>query len=316
MDPKKLATYLTSKKHIVIEGVNSLYEQSTSAPKQDSSFSIESLFQSLQQPQPQPKKPTIIDLLHNKKTPKETKGYSFSKTPRNETSQISDIMNTYFSKTDNPIFEHYYAFGTNKQDSFLESILLSLDVEYRTFRFLLNNNNKNIPDRKKRIASEVVLFIDHHDDLKKHYHDMGIKYKRIPKKLFSNDNSDIEGDVRIFLADFFNTKVLLLNMKTKRYRFVNEHNQNTTSAIIMIEHKYNYEPILSETNTIDSLYQFIINHILKTIMTPNSLRAIYTYKLRQLREIAIKLGISIFNGNKKKLKNQLYEDIQHHIKDI
>jgi len=289
--------------------------------------------------------------------------YTYNKTETNKHSSIENILTNYFNyssekSASSPLLniEDFYIYGTGEVNSFLESLLLATDKTYSAFRLLGNGYSSYITQKKKQISSETVVFVDGREDIKQHYKETNIKYKRIPQKLFTDKNIDHENDAKILIADFMNVQVLILNIKHKQYRFLNKHNKNTSTLIVLIENKHKYEPIIScsnananantsanananasanananananasananaNANAMSPLVNYITTNVPETILTPNSIGPITKYKVAELHQIASKLNISISytknNKLRKKLKRALYSEILNTIRDI
>ena len=173
---------------------------------------------------------------------------------------------------------------------------------------------------QRDISSESLVFIKSNSNIKDYYSKNRIKFKEIPSKLFKNNNADVDEDMKLFLADYYNVNILLINMNNKKYRIVNDYNKYNRT-LIFIENKYKYEPILSiNKSDYNHLVQFIYDNIEQQKILLKSIGPISKYKLSDLQKIASQLNISIdYIKNdklKKKLKKDLYSEIVNNIKDI
>jgi len=331
---KDIRRYMKSNKDITIKNIISSFEQTVSSLDKsfkmtETVFSIGPIYKKLLESNNSPPKIITQSIIPDIPPPDIPVHYIYTKTETNKHYSIENILTNYFNysskKSNSPSLlniENFYIYGTGEVNSFLESLLLATDKTYSAFRLLGNGYSSYITEKKKQISSETVVFVNGREDIKQHYKETNIKYKRIPQKLFTDKNIDHENDAKILIADFMNVQVLILNIKHKQYRFLNKHNKNTSSLIVLIENKHKYEPILScsGANAMTPLINYITTNVTETILTPNSIGSITKYKVSELRQIASKLNIPISytknNKLRKKLKKDLYTEIYNTIRDI
>ena len=297
--------------NIVIDGINHSYEQSNSYNKSPNSCN--------KSPNSCNKSPNLKNIYESllvkqniDSSMKSSSMKSSSMKPNKKTETPSIISDNIYSLTSifNDSFNEYYIFRTEKNNSFLHSILLNIDNSYR----MLYNKN-GLKQKRMEISSEAYSHIKGNDKLRLVYKQKKININNIPIKLFGDCIIERDNILKSFLSDYFNVKILIYNTTDKQYYYIKNFCENDFKTLVFIEHKSKYEPILN-CNGKDNrkLIEYIINNSKEYEDDNIVLKSISNYKIKELRDIAIKLNIPINYSKdgkvKKKLKSILYNDIK------
>lgn len=243
---------------------------------------------------------------------------SYHKAPCNSNISFESILPLLSISSEQAIpLKKYYIYGSEPNDSYFDSLLLSTDETYRNYKYIMPTHSKPLTQKKKELSSEIDLFIHNDCWLKKVYKEHHIKPKEIPKKLFHNKDIDSDIDLKLALADYYRVSVFVINMERKDYRYMNHYNSNTNKTVVLLEYNSKYEPIINA----DSVFiQYIHKNSSMTIRAhlKVTLYPMKNYHVSDLKEMVTSLGMSIIDetNGKKKLKRQLYEDIISYIKDL
>ena len=302
-------------KSIDIEGINHLYEQSNryktnksenksenESDTQSDSMSLQSIYESLIN--------KSSDSCNVKENNDDLSNNDLSNDTLSENTSNIKTLQSIFNE-DNDIYDNYYIYKTNTNNSFLQSILLCIDPEYR---MLSNKTDYELKLKRMEISSNAHMLIK--SKLKNIYKKRKIKFNDIPSKLFGDTSIERDNDLKIFLTDFFDINIVLFNLTDRKYKYINEWMENAERTYVFIEHKSRYEPVLnSNGGNTDAIHKYILKNY-DTYEKRLVLNNINKYKIKELQDIATSLGISITyikqDKIKKKLKLTLYNEIKNY----
>jgi hypothetical protein len=224
---------------------------------------------------------------------------------------LNDIFNDLIS-------DDYYLFGVSKTNSFLMSLLyiISTDFKYKKenknpfVELLIENLIKNLPEYFKQNK----------------YSSMDFSRTKMMEQLKQNE---IDKAIIYYISDYYNINLIVLNYNKMTYITGKDYKEDNKNVIII--NNYNdYIPLLHIYGECPSnlIYKSIINKLeiqsklddAQVTPTPNGqagssiklkLKAITSYKLKDLQTMALSrnINIKLENTNKNKTKKQLYDDL-------
>ena len=222
---------------------------------------------------------------------------------------LNDIFNDLIS-------DDYYLFGVSKTNSFLMSLLyiISSDFKYKKenknpfVELLIENLIKNLPEYFKQNK----------------YSSMDFSRTKMMEQLKQNE---IDKAIIYYISDYYNINLIVLNYNKMTYITGKDYKEDNKNVIII--NNYNdYIPLLHIYGECPSnlIYKSIINKLeiqsklddAQVTPTPNGqagsgikLKAITSYKLKDLQTMALSrnINIKLENTNKNKTKKQLYDDL-------
>ena len=239
----------------------------------------------------------------------------------NEVINIPKKLDNLF---DNLLCDNYYLYGISiNSGSFINSLLY---VILSDFKFKTNTDQLKFSlQLKTNLISELPDYFK-----KNKYSNNGFKLNNIEENIENNifENSELH-----YISEYYNINIIVLDYYKFSYYTGLNYNESNNNVIII---KYNdiYLPLIHifGEHPDNLLYKCIINKLkinnlsdnknntLDNVVTHNNvdnvsklkptLRALSSYKLNELCELAIKNNVTILLTNgKKKTKKQLYDEI-------
>ena len=236
--------------------------------------------------------------------------------------EVINIPTKLNSLFDNLLCDNYYLYGIPiNSNSFIHSLLYIILAD---FKFKSNTEQSKFSIQlRESLINDIPQYFK-----KKKY--SALNYERM--KMIENIEANIWTNAELhYLSDYYNINLILLDYYKFNYHCGANYNDKVNNVIII---KYNaiYLPfthIFGEFPT-NIIYKCIVNklkinnltineqpndisskqHIPESIEKKNTnLRALSTYKLTDLQQLATQQTIDIKCGNKKKTKKQLYDEL-------
>ena len=299
---KQLRQYSGKPKPIVLQGILPRYEQSNqykkskaSAPSTASTSTLESLYTSLLSEIPTTPPPEPLNTTSN----------PIQSSP--DDCDDHDHIIPLASKVDFAMdLSHYYVYQTNSTNSFIQSIQLCLDPNYR---LLSNKTDQELLSIRKDISTKAYTAMETDPTFSQASQK---KMANMPMKLFGKNVIEQDPDLQKFLAFYFKINILLYNSIDHQYRYLQPPTSHQ-QTLLFLEHQSKYEPVLHTSGaSIDDVIAFILHHT-QSYPVPIHLKPIYKYKLKQLQDMATAKGIAIIHiDGKRKLKSTLYNEIKNY----
>ena len=250
--------------------------------------------------------------------------------------EIIDVPNKLDKIFDSLLGSNYYLFGVNKTNSFLLALLYVISKEFKLKTF--EKQSEFAVELLKLLKEEIPTF-----HRKNKYSSLGFKQTEIESSL---ENNNITEGVLCYLSDYYNINLIILDYNREKYIIGKEYNDslNEKNVIIVLNNGI-YLPLVNMFGAFPSklLYKCIVNKLsinkeIKNIsvkefdnknqtntevVDTNSaplldssneknklkLKAVSSYKLSDLQELAKSNNISIDDNGKKKTKNVLYQEL-------
>jgi len=243
----------------------------------------------------------------------------------NEVINIPKKLDNLF---DNLLCDNYYLYGISiSPNSFLQSLLYIILSDFK-FKSQLEQSKF-----ATQLSEKLVNDISDYFKTKKY---SALNYKKI--EMIENIENNVWTNAEIhYLSDYYNINLILLDYYKFTYYCGDNYNEANNNVIII---KYNdiYLPFIHifGENPSNLIYKCIINKLKinnlsivkpeilkkdslkasKELLTPASfekkntnLKALSSYKLTDLQELATQQNIDIKCGSKKKTKKQLYDEL-------
>jgi hypothetical protein len=240
-----------------------------------------------------------INLVSNvDKTPSETniKSKSHLTFISNEILEMPEYFSNFID------LNKFYIFGCKH---ILESLIYLLDTNYK----LENTSNKKANLEEFYLFILGKLHVCFHEN-KEFYMEKKMKkvaIEKLIKQTFQKDSeldNHVKFDICYVICNIYKVNILVLNIEKKLYTYYNKSYDNN---IILLEYDKKILPL------IEIYGNFLSNDIITEILThfkPKlSLNKISQYSLINLQELCQQNNIDIIIDNKKKIKQQLYDDL-------
>ncbi len=239
--------------------------------------------------------------------------------------QIRDIPPMLQPLFDKP--KKYYILGTPSNFSFFYSLLSILDND-----FILQGKiqkDKIIDELRNTLVYQLDDFYQSHGYKQKRFKKTVIKENILNSKIFLPQ-------VIHYILDYHNICLLVIDTETYFYNLANDYSEDRKYILMLRKNNY-YQPILNSEGNTSFTFDILdtINGILKPEFEINrqvkvtppkveiathiqsdvnsiTLNKESSYKLPELQEIAMKLGITIkkTGTQRNKKKSDLYEEIK------
>jgi hypothetical protein len=237
--------------------------------------------------------------------------------------EIIDIPNKLDDIFENELGSNYYLYGINKLNSFITSLLYIISKDFKL----------KSKDKQEQFSNELIILLlkelpTYHKNNK--YTALGYRLSDIENGL---QNNTINSGVLRYISDYYNINIIILDYNKEKYIIGKEYNDSLNEKnVIIILNEGIYLPLVNMFGEFPSklLYKCIVNKVtidksntisvdsVKILDESNKkntlkLKAISSYKLTDLQEIATENNVilteNIDGKSKNKTKQKLYNEL-------
>ena len=235
--------------------------------------------------------------------------------------EIIEIPNKLDDIFDNLLGSNYYMFGVNKNNSFIISLLYIISKEFKL----------KPTDKHESFSNELMGLLlnelpSYHRNNK--YSQLGYKLSSIEDAL---KNNVINSGVLCFLSDYYNINIIVLDYNKEKYIIGKEYNDSINEKnVIIVLNESIYLPVVNMFGSFPTklLYKCIVNKMtldksnngadIKIMDVSNKkntlgLKALSSYKVSDLQEIAKTNNIPIMEDTGGKTKNKTKQSLYNEL---
>ena len=252
--------------------------------------------------------------------------------------QVIDIPQKLNDIFDNVLGDDYYLFGVNKDVSFIMSLLYIISKDFK-----LKEQKTQLQfcqELKKSLIEQLPKYFK-----EKSYSALNFNRTQMENNL---ENDIYNNEIINYISDFYNLNLIVFDYNKSSYISSIEYNDTRNNVIIIVNdhiylplvhiygefpNKFIYKCLVNKFKTSNKIKQISQPIPSSSLVTEASnteasntevsnteasitLKALSSYKLNELQEIASKLNISLSHSvegkNKKKTKSELYNQIKIH----
>lgn len=253
--------------------------------------------------------------------------------------QVIDIPKTLNDIFDNVLGDDYYLFGVDKDMSFIMSLLYIISKDFKLKDS--KTQKQYCHELKKSLVEKLPKYFK-----EKSYGSLNFNRTQMENNLH---NDIYDNQILCYISDYYNLNLIVFDYNKSSYVNGYEYNDNHNNVIIIVNdnvylplvhiygefpNKFIYKCLVNKFKTSNKISQIAKKEALvstppinsdntPTINSDNSdnkptvktsLKALSAYKLKDLQELASTLNIclshSVEGKNKKKTKNELYNEIK------
>lgn len=242
--------------------------------------------------------------------------------------QVIDIPKKLNDIFDNVLGDDYYLFGVDKDMSFIMSLLYIISKDFKLKD--TKTQTQYCQELKKNLIEKLPKYFK-----EKSYSSLNFNRTQMETKLHNNV---YDNQILCYISDYYNLNLIVFDYNKSSYINGYEYNDNHNNVIIIVNdnvylplvhiygefpNKFIYKCLVNKfktSNKVNKISKAEVEEVISPKPTDNtptvktSLKAFSAYKLKELQEIASTLNIclshSVDGKNKKKTKNELYNEIK------